>query len=104
MLPSSGELKKRLLLILFDYRASPLCDWMNVSQPTHLPPPKKQLTRGEPVWGSKSDKWELEECSLKRGKAITIWMGALSQLLFSGAKMAALSRGWQGKIMAFGGR
>lgn len=40
--------------------------------------------------GSKYDTWELEECSLKRGKVAVIKWQAFFQLLFSRAKMAAL--------------
>lgn len=83
-------MKKCLLLILFENWASLFCDWMNISHPTHLPT-KKTAHKGEPVWGSKFDKWELEECSLKRGKVAVIKMAAFPQLLFFGAKMAALA-------------
>jgi len=41
-LHSSNSHLSDLLLILFDDRASPLCDWMNISHPTHLPAPKKK--------------------------------------------------------------
>lgn len=41
--------------------------------------------------GSEFDKWELEECSSKREKLLSSKCQPFSQLLFSGAKMAALS-------------
>lgn len=54
---------------------------MNISHFTRLLWPSKkkkntQLTRVEPVLGSKFDKWELEECSFKKGKVAVIKMAA----------------------------
>ena len=65
----------------------------------------KKLRRGEPVWGSKFDKWELEECSLKRGKVAIIKMAVLfPATVFWGQDGCPLNWCWKGKIMAFGGR
>ena len=88
-----GELKKCLLLTLLDNWASPRCDWMNIAHPPTSPQThkNKKLTRGEPVQGSKSDQWELEECSLKRGKVVALTTAAFFPATVSGAKMAALS-------------
>lgn len=72
---------------------------MNISHFTRIPPhskkqkqKQKQLTRVEPVLGSKFDKWELEECSFKKGKVAVIKMAAFFPATVSRAKMAALNR------------
>lgn len=100
-----GEIKKCLRLILFGNWASSLCDWMNISHPTHLPHSQnkqtnRQLTRGEPVWGSKFDKWELEECSFKRGNVVIKWQ-PFPQLLFLGPRWLPSSQMLKGQDHGF---